>query len=73
LEGPSITYYSIARALASGNQVAIDVEGVKTLQGFAGNSLEGRNSWNLVQIEHAVRLGLGPDNEHEYEVVVSWH
>ena len=39
--------------------------------GFAGNSLEGREPWNLVQIEHAVKLGLGPHNEREYEVVVS--
>lgn len=57
--------------LASANQVAIDVEGVKTLQGYTGNSLEGRDPWNLVQIEHAVKLGLGPHNEREYEVVVS--
>lgn len=57
--------------LASGNQVAIDVEGVKTLQSYAGNSLEGRDPWKLAQIEHAVKLGLGPHNEHEYEVVVS--
>ena len=57
--------------LASGNQVAIDVEGVKTLQSYPGNSLERRDPWKLVQIEHAVDLGLGPHDEREYEVIVS--
>ena len=56
--------------LASGNQVAIDAEGVKILQSYPGNSLEGRDLWKLVQIEHAVKLGLGPHNEGEYEVIV---
>jgi len=54
--------------LASGNQVAIDVEGVKILQSYPGNSLEGRNVWDLTQIKHAVELGLGPSKEEEYEV-----
>lgn len=55
--------------LASGNQVAIDVEGVKILQSFPGNGLEGKNVWDLIQIKHAVRLGLGPCSEEEYKVV----
>jgi uncharacterized protein (DUF362 family) len=55
--------------LASGNQVAIDVEGVKILQGYAGNKLEGKNVWDLVQIRHAVELGLGPHSEEEYKVI----
>ena len=55
--------------LASGNQVAIDVEGVKILQSYHGNTLEGKNVWDLVQIKHAVELGLGPHNEEEYKVV----
>ena len=57
--------------LASGNQVAIDVEGVKILQSYVGNSLQGKNVWDLVQIKHAVRLGLGPHSEEEYEVIMS--
>jgi uncharacterized protein (DUF362 family) len=57
--------------LASGNQVAIDVEGVKILQGYSGNKLEGKNAWDLVQIKHAVELGLGPHNEEEYYVITS--
>jgi uncharacterized protein (DUF362 family) len=57
--------------LASGNQVAIDVEGVKILQSYPGNSLEGRNVWSLEQIKHSVELGLGPRSEEEYELVTS--
>ena len=56
--------------LASGNQVAIDVEGLKILQSYPGNGLEGKNVWDLIQIKHAVELGLGPHNEEEYEVIV---
>jgi uncharacterized protein (DUF362 family) len=54
--------------LASGNQIAIDVEGVKIIQSYPGNTLEGKNVWNLTQIKHAVELGLGPRNEQEYEI-----
>jgi len=57
--------------LASGDQVAIDVEGVKILQSYPGNSLEGKNPWDLTQIKHAVELGIGPHNEEEYKVVNS--
>jgi uncharacterized protein (DUF362 family) len=55
--------------LASGNQVVIDVEGVKILQSYPDSSLKGRKVWNLVQIRHAVELGIGPHKEEEYEVV----
>jgi uncharacterized protein (DUF362 family) len=55
--------------LASGNQVAIDVESVKILQSYPGNSLEGKDPWNLTQIKHAVELGLGPHSPEDYEVV----
>jgi uncharacterized protein (DUF362 family) len=56
--------------LASGNQVAIDVEGLKILQSYLGSELEGKNLWDLTQIKHSVELGLGPRNEEEYEVIV---
>ena len=56
--------------LASGNQVAIDVEGVKILQSYSGNGLAGKNVWDLMQIKHAVKLGLGPRNEEEYKVMI---
>jgi hypothetical protein len=50
--------------------VAIDVEGVKILQSYPGNSLAGKNVWDLIQIRHAIELGLGPCNEEGYEVVM---
>jgi uncharacterized protein (DUF362 family) len=55
--------------LASGDQVAIDVEGVKILQSYSGNKLEGKKVWDLIQIRHAVELGLGPHSEEEYEII----
>jgi uncharacterized protein (DUF362 family) len=57
--------------LASGNQVAIDVEGVKILQSYLGSKLEGKKVWDLIQIKHAVELGLGPRSDEEYEVIAS--
>lgn len=56
--------------LASGNQIAIDVEGVKILQSYPGNSIN-THVWNLIQIKHAVELGLKPSDEREYEVITS--
>jgi len=56
--------------LASGNQIAIDVEGLKILQSYPGNSLESKNLWRLQQIKHSIELGLGPHNEKEYEVIM---
>lgn len=45
--------------LASTDRVAIDVEGIKIIQQYKGNSLEGIDPWNLPQIKRAVELGLG--------------
>jgi len=44
---------------------------VKILQSYPGNGLEGKNVWDLVQIKHAVKLGIGPHSEGEYEVTMS--
>jgi len=54
--------------LASGSQIAIDIEGLKILKSFPGNSLP-ENIWGLTQIQHAIELGLGPRNENEYQVL----
>ncbi len=43
--------------LASESRVAVDVEGVKIIQSFPGNSLEGLNPLELTQIEASIRLG----------------
>jgi len=54
--------------LASGSQIAIDIEGLKILRSYPGNSLP-ENIWGLTQIQHAIKLGLGPHNENEYTVL----
>ena len=54
--------------LASGDRVAIDVEAIKTLQSFEGNSLPN-NPWNYAQIRRAAQLGIGVKSEAEYTVM----
>jgi len=54
--------------LASGDRVAIDVEAIKTIQSFEGNSLPN-NPWNYAQIRRAAQLGIGVKSEAEYTVV----
>jgi uncharacterized protein (DUF362 family) len=58
--------------LASGDRVAIDVEAIKTIQSFEGNSLPD-NPWNYTQICRAAQLGIGAKNEAEYNVVKDMH
>jgi len=54
--------------LASTNQVAIDIEGVKILQSYPDCLLRA-NVWDIAQIRHAIALGLGPRNEKKYTVI----
>jgi len=56
--------------LASGSQIAIDIEGLKILKSYQGNSLP-EDIWRLIQIQHAIELGLGPRNENEYVVLAA--
>ena len=55
--------------LASGDSVAIDVQGVKLMQNYAAvNHLAG-DPWALPQIRTAVRQGLGVQGEEEYVLI----
>ena len=54
--------------LASGDRIVIDVEAIKTIQSFEGNSLPD-NPWNYTQIRRAAQLGIGVKSEAEYTVV----
>ncbi len=45
--------------LASGDPVAIDVQGVRLLQNYAAVNHLGMNAWSLPQIKTAVKHGLG--------------
>lgn len=44
--------------LASKGRVAIDIEGIKIIQSFKGNSLEGIDPLGLTQIKRAIELGI---------------
>jgi uncharacterized protein (DUF362 family) len=51
--------------LASGDPVALDIQGVRLLQNYAAvNHLAG-NAWDLPQIKTAVKHGLGIQNDNE--------
>jgi hypothetical protein len=53
--------------LASGDRVAINVEGIKVIQSFPGNALK-KDAWEH-QIKAAIRLGLGASSEQEYGLI----
>jgi uncharacterized protein (DUF362 family) len=55
--------------LASGDRIAIDVEAIRILQSYPGNSLAGKDPWALGQIRRAVELGLGARGPRDYAVV----
>lgn len=54
--------------LASDDRIAIDVEGVKIIQSFPGNSLKNIDPWQLPQIKRARELGIGVKEEREYQI-----
>jgi len=55
--------------LASGDRVAIDVEALKALKSYGANVELDMDVWKFPQIKHAVKLGLGVENENEIKVV----
>ena len=58
-EGPSLGDVEEPELiLASEGRVAIDIEGIKIIQGYKGNSLKGIKPEKLPQIEHAMDLGI---------------
>ncbi|RDE13909.1 MAG: hypothetical protein C4K49_08015 [Candidatus Thorarchaeota archaeon] len=55
--------------IASGDPVSADVVGVRILQGYSADNRLGRDVWQLSQIRHAVRIGLGARSDDEIGVV----
>jgi uncharacterized protein (DUF362 family) len=55
--------------LASGDRIALDVEGVKILQSYPRDNLLNLPVWEIPSIVRAVDLGLGVSGEEDYEVV----
>ncbi len=56
--------------LASGDRLAIDVEGLKIIQSYPDHSLQD-NPWQLPMIQHATSLGLGVTEEQAYRIIDS--
>ncbi len=55
--------------LASGDMIAIDVEGVRLLQSYnASNRLE-MNAWQVPQIRHASSLGIGASSDDDIQLL----
>jgi uncharacterized protein (DUF362 family) len=54
--------------LASTNRVALDVEGIKIIQSFKGNSLKNIDPWQLPQIKRAVKRGIGTKNNKNLKI-----
>jgi len=55
--------------LASGDPVALDVQGVRLLQNYAAVNHLGTDAWGLPQIKTAVKHGLGIRNDGELLLV----
>ncbi len=55
--------------MASGDRIAIDVEGVKILQSYEADNLLQMDVWELPVIAGAVKLSLGAASEADYTLV----
>jgi uncharacterized protein (DUF362 family) len=54
--------------LASGDRLAIDVEGLKIIQSYPEHTMP-QSPWQLPMIRHGVELGLGARNEQSYQII----
>ncbi len=57
--------------LASGDRIALDVEGVKILKTYPRENLIQAPVWEMPVIKRAIELGLGVTNESEYRVITA--
>jgi uncharacterized protein (DUF362 family) len=55
--------------LASGDRIALDVEGVKILQSYPRENLIQAPVWEMPIIRRAIELGLGAKSEADYQVL----
>ncbi len=55
--------------LASGDRIAMDVEGVKILQKYPAKNRLNMDVWDMPQIKRAVELKLGSKSEDDYKVL----
>jgi uncharacterized protein (DUF362 family) len=57
--------------LASGDMVSVDVEGVRIIQCCNAKNKLNRDVWEIPQIRHAVKIGLGAQNDDDIELIES--
>jgi uncharacterized protein (DUF362 family) len=57
--------------LASGDRIALDVEGVKILQSYPRDNLIQMPVWEMPIIKRAIELNLGVSSEADYEVLTA--
>jgi uncharacterized protein (DUF362 family) len=57
--------------LASGDRIALDVEGVKILQSYPRDNLIKTPVWEMPIIRRAIELGLGAKSEADYRVITA--
>jgi len=55
--------------LASGDRIAIDVEALKILKSYQANNRLDMPIWQLLQIRHAVELGVGVKSEDQIMLI----
>ncbi|MDF1537853.1 MAG: DUF362 domain-containing protein, partial [Candidatus Thorarchaeota archaeon] len=55
--------------LASGDMVAIDVEGVRLLQSYNASNRLTMDVWDVPQIKHAASLGIGASSDNDIQLV----
>jgi len=55
--------------IASGDRIALDVEGVKILKSYPRDNLLQMPVWEIPSIARAVELGLGVSGEEDYDVI----
>ncbi len=55
--------------LASGDMVAIDVEGVRTIQCCNGDNKLKMDAWSIPQIKRAVEIGFGSRSDDDIKVI----
>ena len=55
--------------LASGDMVAIDVEGVRTIQCCNAKNKLDMDVWEIPQIKRAVEIGIGARSDSDIEII----
>lgn len=55
--------------LASGDRIALDIEGIKLIRNYHAQNLLTMDPWELPTIKKAIELGLGSRSERDYKLI----